>query len=262
MGSILSEVRKENAVKIDDRAHESNTNTEIPNGLKKWLPAIILLCLGLQIANDLFSANPGHVARWDGLWFALIAVVLVLPYFFHKTFGVVDLVQIFSPNFEQRIRVRYQAETTQLGFLGFDQLFFVGDSISVFRILLIFPAIVALQMGRDRVPMTIKGGTRLLTGNPVFISRDRTAYAHPNSLGFTFHTRFQDGTFLVSKNFGDDSDYISEIVGNTRPAASVSDTWAAHQQRMKELETQGKRVDRQTSFEAYREIVLKEQTRR
>jgi hypothetical protein len=192
---------------------------------------------------------------------AFVLFLRLLPILFDKTFGAIGLVQIFSPEFEQRIRTRYQSETALLAGLGFDLLFFVGDSMSVFRLALIFPAIVVLHMRRNRVPMTFSG-PRLLTGNPVFIFKDKTAYAHPNSLGFTFHTLFQDGTLLVSKNFGDDSGFISSIVVNICSAANASDTWAAHQKRRSELEAQGKRVDRQNSFETYREIVLKEQTRK
>jgi hypothetical protein len=192
---------------------------------------------------------------------ALVLFLRLLPILFEKTFGTIGLVQIFSPEFEQRIRTRYQSETAQLATVGFDLLFFVGDSMSVLRLALIFPAIVVLQMRQNRVPMTVSG-VRLLTGNPVFISRDKTAYAHPNSLGFTFHTQFRDGTILVSKNFGDDSEYVSGVVGNSHPAASMSQTWTAHQERMEQLEAQGKHVDQQTSFESYREIILKEQTRK
>ncbi|MGA2277145.1 MAG: hypothetical protein ABSG00_06050 [Terracidiphilus sp.] len=192
----------------------------------------------------------------------VVALVLkLLPYLFHWTVGTIDLVQIFSPEFEQRIRARYQSESSQIIDLGFDQQFFAGDSTSVFRLILIFPAIVVFHMWRNRVPMTVKDGTTLLTGNPVFISRDKSAYAHPNSLGFTFHTAFQDGTLLVSKNFGSASGYIPAIVGNVCRAAGIGDTWASHQQRLQELVAQGRQVDRQSSFQSYREMVLKEQTR-
>jgi hypothetical protein len=193
---------------------------------------------------------------------AIMIILRMLPFLFERTVGAIGLEQIFSPEFEQRIRTRYQSKIAQLTDLGFDLLFFVGDSTSLFRMLLIFPAIIVFKMWRGGVPMTVHNGTRLLTGNPVFISRDKNAYAHPNSFGFTFHTRFQDGTVLVSKNFGDDSEYIPAIVGNTCPAASAGDTWTAHQKRMAELEAEGKRVDRQTSFQVYREIVFKEQTLR
>jgi len=196
------------------------------------------------------------------IFLGIMLFLRLLPYLFDWTVGKIDLVQISAPEFEQRIRARYQSETAQLTGLGFDQLFFVGDSSSVFRMLLILPAVVVYDMHRGGVPMTVQNGTRLLTGNPVFISRDKTAYAHPNNLGFTFHTRFQDGTILVSKNFGDASGYVPSIVGNSYPAATLSFVWTEHQKRTSELEAQGKRVDRQTSFDAYREIILKEQTRR
>jgi hypothetical protein len=65
----------------------------------------------------------------------------------------------------------------------------------------------------------------------------------------------------VTKNFGDDTRYIPSIVGNARPGASIGSLWAAHQQRLQALVAEGRRVDCQTSFQAYAEIVRKEQTR-
>jgi hypothetical protein len=40
--------------------------------------------------------------------------------------------------------------------------------------------------------------------------------------------------------------------------ASISETWAKHQERIAALEAEGKCVDRQTSFQAYAEISYKE----
>ena len=250
---------------------EPKSKAVIQDEPKKARPVMKLFFVGLisglilaWILRDLHATNnPQFRLR------IILAIVIAIPLFlrmlpslFDWTVGTPDLVQIFSPEFEQQARMRYRAEMALLTDMRFDLAFFVGDSTSVFRMLLILPAIIVFDMWRGGVPMTIQNGTRLLTGNPVFISRDKSAYAHPSSLGFTYHTRFQDGTVLVSKNFGDDSGYIPAIVGNTCPAASAGDTWAAHQKRMAELEAEGRRVDRQTSFQAYREIVLKEQAHR
>ncbi len=250
---------------------EPQSKTVIQDKPKTALRIMQLLFVGLilglilaWIIRHLHGTN-NPLFHWQVIFAIGIAIPLflnLLPSLFDWTVGAPDLVQIFSPEFEQRARKRYQAKMALLTNMGFDLAFFVGDSTSVFRMLLILPAIVVFDMRRGGVPMTIQNGTRLLTGNPVFISRDKSAYAHPNSLGFTFHTRFQDGTVLVSKNFGDDSGYIPAIVGNTCPAASAGDTWAVHQKRMEELVAEGRRIDLQTSFQAYREIVLKEQTGR
>jgi hypothetical protein len=80
-------------------------------------------------------------------------------------------------------------------------------------------------------------------------------------LGITFHTAFQDGTLLVSKNFGDDTRYISAIVGNSCPGASIGSLWTAHKARLQALVAEGRRIDCQSSFQAYAEIIHKEQTR-
>jgi hypothetical protein len=190
-----------------------------------------------------------------------ILVLGLLPLLLQWSIGTIGLVQISSPEFEQRIRTRYQADTSALEELGFYHLFFAGDDISIFRLLLIFPLLVVFSMGRKGVPMTVQNGTRLRTGNPVFLSRDKTAFAHPNTLGITFHTAFQDGTLLVSKNFGDDTRYISAIVGNSQPGVSIGNLWTAHQERLQTLVAEGRRISGQTSFQAYAEIVHKDQTR-
>jgi hypothetical protein len=264
VGFADSEIGKEKDLEQGSERSAVNTQAGTRGKQKSVLPIIVAFVIGLGLVWLARGLPEQYKPKFD--WHIILAICLavmfilrMLPTFFDWTVGTIGLVQIFSPEFEQRARKRYQAEMALLTDLGFDLAFFVGDSTSVFRMLLIFPAIVVFDMWRNGVPMTVQNGTRLLTGNPVFISRDKSAYAHPNSFGFTFHTGFQDGTALVSKNFGDDTGYISSIVGNTCPAASAADTWAAHQKRLEELVAEGRRVDRQTSFQAYREIVLKEQ---
>jgi hypothetical protein len=173
-------------------------------------------------------------------------------------FGTIEPVQICIPEFEQRIRTRYQSETGQLTSLGFDHLFFFGEAIPLIRLLLLFPALIVFQMWLKRVPMTVYEETKNLSGNPVFASRDKTTYAHPNSLGVTFHTAFQDGTILATKNYGDPTDYGPTVEAQCMKDASISDLWTAHQRRTQELEADDKRIDRQISFQAYSEISRKE----
>jgi hypothetical protein len=231
--------------------------------LKNVLRFVEVLLASMLLAWDL--ARMFHEKRADrSVWeillaFALVALVVRwLPALFDWTSRNIGLEQIYSPEFEQRVRTRYRTQTAELSELGFDLLYFVGDSIPLFRMFLIFPAIIVFLMWRGGVPMTAQGGTRILTGNPVFISRNKNAFAHPNSLGVTFHTLFSDGMLLVSKNFGYSDGYESTIVANTFPAASIGATWAGHQEKLRALETGGRSVDRQTSFQAYAEITRRE----
>jgi hypothetical protein len=77
-----------------------------------------------------------------------ILVLGLLPILLQWTVGTIGLVQISSPDFEQRIRSRYQAETSALAELGFYHLFFAGDDISIFRLLLIFPVMIVFSMAQ------------------------------------------------------------------------------------------------------------------
>jgi hypothetical protein len=172
--------------------------------------------------------------------------------------GRVEYVQVFSPEFEQRLRTRYQTEIKQLTDMPFDLVFFYGETFSIFRLFLLLPAIYVVDMWIRRVPLTLHGGARVLTGNPVFISRSKTSFAYPGYLGVRFYTAFQDGTLLVSKAFADKDMPAGPTIVKYAQKASIGDTWADHQKRIAELEAQGKLVDRQTSFQFYAEISHKE----
>jgi len=175
----------------------------------------------------------------------------------NSTFGTIEHVEIYAPAYEQRIQQRYQSEVDQLTDLGFNHLFYFGEAFSVFRLLLVFPLLVLLAMRSKGTPITLYQGTKVLAGNPVLGARDKTAYAHPNSFGVTFHTAFRDGSVLLSKTYADPLTYIPTTTSYGR-VASIADTWAAHQGRIQDMESSGKRVDLQTSFAFYSEMVRKE----
>jgi hypothetical protein len=92
----------------------------------------------------------------------------------------------------------------------------------------------------------------------VFISRNKTAFGYASGLGVKFYTAFQDGTLLVSKAYSDANIPAAPMIVKFAEKASISETWAKHQERIAALEAEGKCVDRQTSFQAYAEISYKE----
>jgi hypothetical protein len=176
----------------------------------------------------------------------------------HWTFGKIDYIQIISPEYEQRIRIRYQSEIGQLQKLGFDYLFSYGESFQLIRLLLLLPAVAVIGSWRNRETISIQQGMKFVTGFPVLISTNKNAYAHSFGLGVKFYTTFQDGTLLVSKDFADGDFPSGPMIIKYAQKASISDTWIEHQKRIAALETEGKRVNHQTSFQAYAEISDKE----
>jgi hypothetical protein len=69
-----------------------------------------------------------------------------------------------------------------------------------------------------------------------------------------FHTAFQDGTILMTKNFGGKTRYGPRVVTHIMKNASISNTWAEHQKQIKVLEAAGKQIDSQVSFQVYSDI--------
>jgi hypothetical protein len=169
-------------------------------------------------------------------------------------FGTVGHVQIFSPAIERRIRMRYQSEIDQLQVLGFDYQFSDGETLPLLRMLLLFPALVVFTMWRKGEVIAIHDGTTYLVGHPVFISKNKTAFAEPSGLGTKFYTAFQDGSLLISKAYADGGMPSGSMIVKYAQEASIDETWAAHQERIAVLEAGGKRLDRRTSFHAYVEI--------
>jgi hypothetical protein len=189
----------------------------------------------------------------------VLLLLLFLSSLFGRRFiGTIEHVQIYNPEFEQRIRIRYQFEIAQFTNLGFTFLFSCGEAIPLIRLLLLFPALVVLMMWLKREVMTIHSGTKFLTGYAIFVSGDKTAYAEANGLGVKFRTAFQDGSILMTKNYGDATGYAPIVVVQGTKNASISDLWIEHQRRTQTLEAEGKRIDRQISFQAFAEISHKE----
>ena len=250
---------------------EANTATSQPTNASRAtqsaLVRTLLMSFWVLYLISKFGWRHGNHFNPIYLWLlvfpaaSLLLLVLSSRKISRWTMGNVERSQISSPEFERKMRDRYATEISQLSSLGFDCAFFYGESFSIFRLPLIFPAMVAFSMRRRGVTMTLQG-TRLLNGNPVLVSRDKRAFAHPNGLGLTIHTAFRDGSVLASKNYGDgDSTNAFQVTIKHYNGAGIGELWAQHQRSVSLLETDINPVDRQSTYDAYREIIRKEEAR-
>lgn len=186
--------------------------------------------------------------------YTLMVLACVAGLFGKQLTGPTEYVQISSPPLEQRIQKRYRSQSSQLQDLGFTPLFFYGEAFPLVRLLLIYPAFLFLIMWLNGEVAAVHNGSRLLFGFPVFLSSNRTTYAHPIQLGVKFHTLFQDGTILLSKSFGGNTKYGPTVVLQKVTNSGTNGTWAAHQKQIGVLEAAGKAVDPKISFEAFARI--------
>jgi hypothetical protein len=193
-----------------------------------------------------------HVSR--GVLVALFVVASIVVLFGKQITGPPEHIRIVSLAFEHKIQDRYRSESNGLSSLGFNPLFFFGEAFPLSRLLLIYPAFLFLIMLLNREVVSVENRSKLCFGFPVFISSNKTTYAHPLQLGIKYHTLFQDGTILLTKNFGANKKYGPTVVLHIMKNASISDTWAEHQKQIQALEATGKQTDRGISFQTYSNI--------
>jgi hypothetical protein len=165
-------------------------------------------------------------------------------------FGRISHEQVFDLNIEQRVRKRYAEEIRQLTFLGFNYSFLESESFSIFRLLMIFPAIVLFMMLLKREVLALGRGGRILVVMPVFGSADGLTFAHPFALGVKFYTAFRNGQLLITKDFKDDCRETPEFVVQAANG-TISETWQTHQALLDRLNTDANPASRDRSYEAF-----------
>lgn len=173
--------------------------------------------------------------------FGILVVIGVSSIFLTKRpgdifVGTVQYVEVDSTQLQHRISGRFEAQMNELRSLGFRLSFFVGETISMYRFFLIYPALMVFYMAISGEVLTIHAGRRVLLGYPVFVSGDGRAFGHPIALGVKFHTLFRDGMLLVSANYGR-ARRAPQFLRIFCAGASISKTWESHQQRMESLAT-------------------------
>jgi hypothetical protein len=246
IGFAVNGIDKEKDVNTDNQGLQSEPQTGKHGVLRAY--ALIIL-LEVALIALLWAV---HVP-W-GVLNALILLACIVLLIGKQLTGPTEHVQISSPAFEHRIQDRYRSESNQLSNLGFTPLFFYGEAFPLFRLLLIYPAILFLIMWLNREVITVLDGSKLLFGYPVFISNNRTTYAHPSQLGMKYHTAFQDGTILMTKNFGGKTKYGPRVVVHIMNNASIRDTWTEHLKQVQALEAVNKQINCQISFQAFSDI--------
>ena len=189
-----------------------------------------------------------------GLVFCLLGVFLV---FGMTSLGDVDYEEIADPRIEQRVRERYASEVDQLTSLGFNYAFTSGESMSLSRILLIYPAIILLQARANGAVLALGRGGKILLAAPVLSSADGRAFGHPQSRGVTFYTAFRNGPLLVTKNYKSVCCETPECVMQASDG-TVAEASQTHKEWVNKLDTDANPANRDRSYQAFADIARRE----
>jgi len=189
-----------------------------------------------------------------GVVFCLLGLVLV---FGMSSLGSIGYEEITDPRIEQRVRERYATEVDQLTSLGFGYEFTSGESTSLSRVLLIFPAIILLQVRAHGGVLALGRGGKILLATPVLGSTDGRAFGHPQTLGVTFYTAFRNGPLIVTKNYKSACYETPDCVMQGSDG-TVAEAWQTHKERVNALDTDANPANRDRSYEAYADIARRQ----
>lgn len=228
-----------------DRIHGATHN---PSRYGEWrATAVVVLVLAA------FVALIWAIHRSGMLVIAFIVLFCISAPFGNKLIRPAECVQIASSSLERRLQRRYRTEINQLAQVDFKPVFIFGESTSLYRLVLIYPIILYTIMLLNRETATVKGD-RIIFGYPVLNSNDGKTYVYLMQLGLKFYTYFKDGSILLTKSFGGTTKYGSNVIFQRLCDASIHDVWMEHNNRVQQLEVDGKQAEDEISFAIFYRI--------
>jgi hypothetical protein len=169
-----------------------------------------------------------------------------------------DYLLTTDPELLARIRSRYAKEIHALSALGFRTLGFTIEQLGPGSVILKFPMFILMLVNREVV--AVRSPLRLAAGNLLLLHPDPPALALPMGMGTKIYTDFTDRTILISCTF---SSYAVPRPGSSIAkiitSKGIDEAWRLHQQRVLELQSEGKAVVAHTSFDDYVDMSRREE---
>lgn len=238
---------------------EASVRPKFSAALMRRLSGLLyVIVFGSLLLDHHTNHSSADIALWFFFCLSVISTILAFSsgQLILWTLGKIGYIEITDPAFQQRIRTRYESDIDQLTRLGFRPLFFEGETTSVFRLFLIFPAIVKLMLLRRRAVIAVQGGTKFVNGCPILSDGDKSTFACAGSLGVKFRTAFKDGTILETKAYGDAGIKTGpKLVKHCFKGESIGYVWDQHKKWIQLLETDSNPIVRDFSFQAWVQII-------
>ena len=228
-----------------DQTHGAESN---PSGYGEWRATALVVLVLVALVALIWTIH-----RSEMLVLAFIVLFCISAPFGIKLIGPAKCVQIASSTVERRLQNRYRTEVNQLAQVGFKPIFIFGESTSLYRLVLIYPIVLYTIMLLNRETAIVKG-SRIVFGYPVLNSTDGKTYVYLMQLGLKFYTRFEDGSILLTKSFGGTAKFGPNVIFQRLCDASIHDVWTEHNNRVQQLEAEGKRADAETGFATFYRI--------
>jgi hypothetical protein len=171
-----------------------------------------------------------------------------------------EYTQITDSDLQLRVRARYERETASLQRLGFRHLADCLEALGPFSAVYQLPVLL-LTLPKKEV-LVFPRPLRLAVACALLDHFEPPTIALCMGMGVKLYTAFTDGTLLISSTFRSQAvpGPLSAIV-KSPPAPTVELACSNHQERIREMEGQGRVVERSTSFNDYVAMSRREEDR-
>lgn len=158
--------------------------------------------------------------------------------------------QITDPALQRRVDARYRDAVASLQSLGFRRLAYCAEALGPYTALTRLPVLLLAWFHRE--VLLFPRPLRLAVANVLLAHLEPPSIALCMGMGVKFYTAFSDGTLLVSSDFPSyavprpGSCFIRLPPSTTRP-----ETWRAHQEQVKRLQSEGRGPSPGIGFQDY-----------
>lgn len=164
-----------------------------------------------------------------------------------------------DPDFHSRIRARYASDIEALIRLGFRHLCYYMEQLQPFSAVFQLPMLFLMFLHRE--VLTIRSPLRIAPGFILLYHTDPPTIALPMGMGIKLYTGFTEGSILITCSFSNTgvtspSPYIRRI----ETTKGLDEAWQLHQSNIRDVESNGKVVLPQVSFNSYVDMSHREET--
>jgi hypothetical protein len=158
----------------------------------------------------------------------------------------------YDKSISDELKKRFASEITYLETEEFSSLSLHQEIIYPFSVITFFPIYLVMRMGNEIIQ--IQPPLRIASFHLMYASQKYSTYAYVYGLGCKFYTNFTDGSWLVSNTHQKIKNKAVTILKSDSEHTLPNQIWKRHQEKIYELEIQGKLVNPHISFDSWVEL--------
>lgn len=171
----------------------------------------------------------------------------------------ITYLQESDPQVQAKVRNRFRRDIEALAVLGFREVCCYREQFGLLAGVINLPMFLLMLACRE--VMQINRGLQASASFVLMTHPDPPTVVVPLRMGVKLYTSFADRTLVITANFP--SCALPRPGTNVVKSAeklALADAWSLHQQRIRALEAEGKRVVEPVGFDQYVEVSRQEET--